>query len=100
MTHTIYKYPVSFDAARLVLPAHSRILSIGRDPAGVPSLWALVQPESPATELWDVRVFGTGRPVPDDVARLDNSDRPWRHLGTLAETGDPFVWHVFARRVQ
>lgn len=100
MTHTIYKYPVFLqDSSSLVLPAYSRILSVGRGPDGAASLWALVQPQSPATEEWELRVLGTGNPVPDDVAQADTRDSEWRFLGTLAGAGEPFVWHVFARRL-
>lgn len=67
----------------MIIPNGFQITLVGFDPAGVPCLWAIVDPErSAASET--IRIVGTSRPIPPNVRR---------HIGSFVQ--GPFVWHAF-----
>jgi len=105
MTYAVYKYPLApLDRTRISLPSRSRILSTGRDPGGAVCVWALVDVSAePDTEHWEILVFGTGHPIPSEIAVNIGDPSVGSYMcqfvGTVAIPGSPLVWHIFARRV-
>jgi len=85
MAMTIYKYPLTVeDVQKVKLPTRHRLLKVHAQ-NDVPTLWALVDPEFPDTEI-EIRIIGTGWELPREVA-------DWDYLGTVHTP--PFVWHIF-----
>lgn len=82
---TVWKFPLIFgDISLIEVPLGAEPLSVGRDPQGNLSLWALVDPHEHRRTQIRLRIAGTGHPV--------YSAEP-KFLGTIHD-GD-FVWHVF-----
>lgn len=79
----VYKYSLR-SAMSDGIPEHvARILHVGDDPNGVPSVWAEVEPHKTHNKPYRVTVIGTGEEVPEGLT----------HLGSLLNS--PFVWHVY-----
>jgi hypothetical protein len=80
----IWKFPItSPDGTRIDMPQGARILTVQMQ-AGMPTLWAVVDPEAPRRARY-FRVVGTGHTHEAGVFR--------DYLGTVQD--GPFVWHVF-----
>ena len=56
---------------------------------GVPTLWAIVDPDRPRDGYTEIVAWGTGWPLPDDVYQECD------YWGTC-EDGYGYVWHYFA----
>lgn len=84
----IWKFPLAALGRNAVyMPVHSQILAVQMQ-AGVPTLWALVQPDADR-ETRRFETVGTGQPLSDD---LDGHG----YIGTIQQ--GPYVWHVFEVR--
>lgn len=80
---TVWKFPLKWGQASVVMPEGAKVVHVGKDPAsGYPAVWALVDPES-SLETRDLAVIGTGHFVPSGAA----------HQGSFID--DAFVWHIF-----
>ncbi len=83
MTRTIWKFPFEIrDRVTINMPRDAQILHVGLQD-GTPTLWALVDPDSSATDRI-FYVFGTGHQIAHVALE---------HVGTLLMP--PFVWHIF-----
>lgn len=81
----IYKYPIPIRSSfTLDMPSEARMLSF-QVQYGVPTLWALVNLDSPKAR-WVFKLLGTGDPQPNDE-HLAN------YIGTIQHEG--YVWHLF-----
>lgn len=82
---SVYKFPLHEPTSSVVIPKGARILTVATQ-HGVPTFWALVEPQA---EL-ETRVFvayGTGHTLPDD---------PGEYIGTAHDVdGSGLVFHVF-----
>ncbi len=79
----VYKYPFAIDdEIAIKMPFAATILLVEAQ-YGVPTIWALVQPEAAET-IRRFRIVGTGHPF--DETNL-------RHVASFQE--EPFVWHMF-----
>lgn len=88
---TIWKYTLALKEAQSVLMrAGSKILSI-QSQQGVPTMWAQVNPEAPATQKMEITIVGTGEEVPNAVLR----DATYVDTVQMGE----YVWHFFAREL-
>lgn len=85
MNNTIYKYSLMLtDYHQTWLPQGAKLLSVQMQ-NGAPVLWALVDP-SAQLEIREIRVYGTGHPVP-------NAGEHLVHIDTIQDGS--LVWHVF-----
>jgi hypothetical protein len=84
---TVYKYPISMQAdVRVMMPEDATVIAVGIDGTGSPCVWALVDPDAPATVERKFGVYGTGGRIPDF----------WEFRGTFFTL--PYVWHVFEEK--
>jgi hypothetical protein len=77
------------------MPRGASVLSAALDPAGMPAIWALVDPDQPV-EKRQVEIYGTGRTIPMASAPSPRSCSRSRRLvfvGTFQNGA--FVAHVF-----
>jgi hypothetical protein len=82
----IYKYPFAIESKTSIsVPSGHVVMHVGLDPAGVPCVWALVEPEAPKIDI-AIWVVGTGHDVPEEACR---------HVGSFVQSA--FVWHIFTR---
>lgn len=89
MSKTIWKYQLPRDGQTIEI--HEYIVEVLHIAAqdGVPTLWAIVDPQRPRDGYTEVVAWGTGWPLPDDVyAECD-------YWGTC-EDGYGYIWHYFA----
>lgn len=85
---TIWKFPLAMvERQPVMMPRVSRILAL-QNQGGIPTIWAEVDPESPAITA-TVTLVGTGREVP-----ADSGD----YVGTVQEQGGMFIWHFYLLR--
>ena len=89
MSKTIWKYTLPRDGQTIEI--HEYIVDILHIAAqdGVPTLWAIVDPDRPRDGYTEVVAWGTGWPLPDDVYQECD------YWGTC-EDGYGYVWHYFA----
>ncbi len=80
----IHKFPINDNA--LEIPHGGRIIHAGRDPHGVPCVWAEVDPEIRNAKQ-NFLVLGTGREVPPG----------WAHAASFND--GPFMWHVYHQEI-
>lgn len=93
MSRVVWKYPLA-PAVTLTMPIGARVVAVGRDPNGNPSLWAEVNELAPyrRSDAHEQRgrhfvVLGTGWPLPDE---------PVEYVGTVFATDlYPQIWHVY-----
>jgi hypothetical protein len=83
MTGVIWKYALPFSAVEVQLPAGTRVLTM-QNQGGVPTLWALVDPDASPVRRRFV-VCGTGHA---------GVDPDWTYLGTDQFPGG-IVAHAF-----
>lgn len=87
---TIYKFQLYvMDEVTIPMQPGAEILTV-REQDGQLALWAIVDPDRPATEMRRFRVVGTGNPM--------HAFQPtWRYIGTIqqATAFGEMVWHVF-----
>lgn len=87
MSKTIFKYAIPVDDQWHEVPAPLPVRVVHVASQGLPDtvfVWAEVNPPVTDTSTRRMRVFGTGRPIPDSAC----------YVGTAQI--DPFVWHVYA----
>ena len=89
MGKTIWKYRLPRDGATIEI--HEYIVEVMHIAAqdGVPTLWAIVDPDRPREGYTEIVAWGTGWPLPDDVYQ------ECEYWGTC-EDGYGYVWHYFA----
>ncbi len=79
----IYKYPfILDDEIEIEMPENAKIVLVGRDPVGLLSIWAEVDPEA-TVELRKLHMRGTGHPV----------DGIGVHVQSFVD--GQFVWHLY-----
>ena len=86
MSKTIWKYKLPRDGQTIEI--HEYIVEVLHIAAqdGVPTLWAIVDPQRPRDGYTEIVAWGTGWPLPDDVyAECD-------YWGTC-EDGYGYIWH-------
>lgn len=86
---SVYKYPLNMNNRQLLeLPwspeVPPEIVQVA-DQFGVPTVWAVVDPNATLTVKYALRIFGTGHEVDESV--------DLKYLG--CSFSGPFVWHVF-----
>lgn len=88
MSKTIWKYQLPRDGQTIEI--HDRIVEILHIAAqdGVPTLWAIVDPDRPRDGYTEVVAWGTGWPLDEIYYETD-------YWGTC-EDGYGYVWHYFA----
>ena len=89
MSKTIWKYTLPRDGQ--VIEIHEYIVEVLHIAAqnGVPTLWAIVDPDRPRDGYTEIVAWGTGWPLPEDVYLECD------YWGTC-EDGYGYVWHYFA----
>ena len=89
MSKTIWKYRLPRDGQTIEI--HEYIVEVLHIAAqdGVPTLWAIVDPDRPRDGYTEIVAWGTGWPLPDDVYQECD------YWGTC-EDGYGYVWHYFA----
>ena len=89
MAKTIWKYRLPRDGAVIRIDEYIvEILHIAAQD-GIPTLWAIVDPDLPGEGYTEVVAWGTGWPLPDDVYQECN------HWGSC-EDGYGYIWHYFS----
>ena len=84
MSRIIWKYPLEFNEhghCSVLMPQYHQVLHLGEQ-AGIPTIWAAVDPDRAETHV-HFTVLGTGMDVPPGA----------RHIGTVVLAR--LVWHVF-----
>ena len=89
MSKTIWKYALPRDGQTIEIHEHIvKVLNIATQD-GVPTLWAIVDPDRPRDGYTEVVAWGTGWPLPDYVyAECD-------YWGTCGDAYG-YIWHYFA----
>ena len=88
MSKTIWKYQLPRDGQTIEIHEHIvEVLHIAAQD-GVPTLWAIVDPDRPRDEYTEVVAWGTGWPLDEIYYETD-------YWGTC-EDGYGYVWHYFA----
>lgn len=89
MSKTIWKYRLPRDGATIEI--HEYIVEVLHIAAqdGIPTLWAIVDPDRPRDGYTEVVAWGTGWPLPDDVYQETD------YWGSC-EDGCGYIWHYFA----
>lgn len=89
MAKTIWKYRLPRDGATIQI--HEYIVEVLHIAAqdGIPTLWAIVDPDRPRNGYTEVVAWGTGWPLPDDVYQETD------YWGSC-EDGCGYIWHYFA----
>lgn len=88
MSKAIWKYegPTPQEPRRTIdMPAKAEVVTVGHDPIGVLSIWALVDPDCPTTPR-HFRLVGTGHLINGNV----------EYLGAVLDR--PFVWHILEEK--
>ena len=89
MSKTIWKYTLPRDDATIRIDEYIvEVLHIAAQD-GIPTLWAIVDPDLPREGYTEVVAWGTGWPLPDDVYQECD------YWGTCGD-GCGYVWHYFA----
>lgn len=88
MSKTIWKYTLPRDGQTIEI--HDRIVKVLHIAAqdGVPTLWAIVDPDRPRDGYTEIVAWGTGWPLDEIYYETD-------YWGTC-EDGYGYVWHYFA----
>lgn len=82
---TIWKYKLPIrDLARVPVEFGAKLIHVGLDPAGVPSIWCEVEPSGKQIVM-PFFVLGTGHEIPEAADQ---------HVGSFVDTA--FVWHVYS----
>ena len=89
MSKTIWKYTLPRDGQTIEI--HEYIVEVLHIAAqdGVPTLWAIVDPDRPRDGYTEIVAWGTGWPLPDDVYQECD------YWGTC-EDDYGYIWHYFA----
>ena len=89
MAKTIWKYRLPRDGASIEIYEYIvEVLNIAAQD-GIPTLWAIVDPDRPRDGYTEVVAWGTGWPLPDDVYQETD------YWGSC-EDGCGYIWHYFA----
>ena len=79
---TVYKYQLDLGTTELELPANAEIITVGKEPRGKYSLWAIVDSTAPLVKK-EFIILGTGHEIPNNAWYI----KSFRDIS--------FVWHVF-----
>lgn len=79
----VLRYGIPVDDRWHALQLSGPIVHVATRDPNLVELWAINTNEPPSTRGF--RVFGTGQPLPPDVA----------HIGTALTAGGQLVWHLF-----
>lgn len=91
MSKTIWKYTLPRDGETIEIHEYIvEVLHIGAQD-GIPTLWAIVDPDRPKDDYIEVVAWGTGWPLPEGVFQ------EWNYWGTCGD-GCGYIWHYFAAR--
>ena len=89
MSKTIWKYQLPRDGETICIEEYIvEVLHIAAQD-GVPTLWAIVDPDRPRDGYMEIVAWGTGWPLPDDVYQECD------YWGTC-EDGYGYIWHYFS----
>lgn len=89
MSKTIWKYTLPRDGETIEIHEYIvEVLHIGAQD-GIPTLWAIVDPDRPKDGYIEVVAWGTGWPLPEGVYQ------EWNYWGTCGDGGG-YIWHYFA----
>lgn len=90
---TIYKYHINegIIEQNIKMPETAKILKVGLDPKGVPSIWAVVDTDTPPKER-TLYVVPTG----DNLKYYFAPEENVIYLDTIQI--DKFIWHIFIKR--
>lgn len=88
---TIFKYIIQ-RSTEIWLPKGTTPIHVA-DQAGVLCLWAQIDTDLQELEFWEIRIFGTGKPIPDDIYYLQSG---WLYIGTVHQS--IYVWHVYMKK--
>lgn len=82
---SIYKYPIEIKGVNtVVMPGGAKVLSIQMQ-GEIPTIWAMVDPDSRPFIERKFQIIGTGNSIPDDFKG--------EYITTFQER--IFVWHIF-----
>jgi hypothetical protein len=79
---TVYKYKLDLGTTTVELPENAEILTVGKEPRGNYSLWAIVDTTAPLVKK-EFIILGTGHEIPNNA---------W-YIKSFRDGA--FVWHVF-----
>jgi hypothetical protein len=89
MSKTIWKYQLPRDGQTIEIHEYIvEVLHIATQD-GIPTLWAIVDPDRPKDGYIEVVAWGTGWPLPENVYQ------EWSYWGTCGD-GCGYIWHYFA----
>lgn len=81
----IYKYPIEIKDINVVsMPYDAEVLTVQMQ-GNIPTIWAMVDPDSRPYIERRFQIIGTGHPIPDDFKG--------EYITTFQES--IFVWHIF-----
>ena len=83
--YKIEKYQNEYGVYQFDIPSPMQVLHVDVQD-GIPTLWCLVDDESPIVTTKKFHVVGTGKPIEFNTGLAD-------HVGTFRE--GPYVWHLF-----
>ena len=86
----IFKYELPHNGHTITIPHEVHEFLDVQAQDGVPTLWAIVDPERQAEKPIEIIAIGTGWELPSGVDK---------YLGT-AQDGSGFVWHYFVLNLQ
>jgi len=85
---SVWKFPVeAIQIQRLEVPKGSKVLSVDTQGEGV-VVYALVSPAQTEKEYKEIRIYGTGHTIADDIDECT-------FLGTVKLQEETLVFHVF-----
>lgn len=89
MSKTIWKYQLPRDGQTIEIHEYIvEVLHIATQD-GIPTMWAIVDPDRPKDGYIEVVAWGTGWPLPEGVYQ------EWSYWGTCGD-GCGYIWHYFA----
>lgn len=80
---TVHKFMLPTSVGYIGMPAGAEVLSVGLDPRGMLSLWALVDTGTLEHTTHEFALVGTGEQVPEGA----------QFVGSVKDGS--FMWHVF-----
>lgn len=88
VSRQVFRIVIPVDDSWHTVELHGPILHVATRDARHVEVWFLDDPAQPGT-LHHLRVFGTGRPLPDEAVN---------YVGTALAPGGQLVWHLFESR--
>ncbi|MGV7002537.1 DUF7352 domain-containing protein [Priestia megaterium] len=86
--YSVWKFPLVADhSQQLDLPLGSKVLSVESQGDDI-VIYALVNTEQTEKEVKEIRAYGTGHDIPNDIIE-------YTFLGTTKLYNDSMVFHIF-----